>query len=162
MNEKIEFFEAPLLYCVAAITINLLVAVISIEFIMFPQPEDPWYWVGMISVYSTTIMCNIILLVSTMGKVRLTSQGITKSLLNRFRKQELLWENIKDCRLATTANGYCYIIVSDQPIKTTRISESLKDKKHCICWAYNKDSLEYINEHMQTTLESIHQDNHTS
>jgi len=150
MKNKLEFFDSLGLYLVAVLTFDIIALGLLYVFIKFFDPTDPAWWLSVILIYGDAIAMTVGLYPRCMSKIYLTPEGIEKKLFKNLNKQSFIWDEIKDCQIITRPNGYSYIVVSDEPIKRTSFSDSLKNKKHCICFTYNKEALEYINNQLKT------------
>ena len=79
-----------------------------------------------------------------MSKIRLSPDGLRKSVFQKFFKQEFSWNDVQDCRIYVRPNGYAYIIVGTKIIETESFSKIKKDKAHYIYFSHRQEAFDYI------------------
>ena len=147
MKNELKFYTALPLFI---LTTCLLwgMALFNIYFVVISfDATDFWWWIWVILVYGISIALPILIYPRTMSKIHLNETGIKKTVFRKSKEQFIKWEDVRDVQILTQPNGYAYVVISNNQIKSKSFEEVLKEK-NILYFSYNEEALEFINDKM--------------
>lgn len=139
-----EFFDSPAIYIILVLACDIPALCLLYIFIGTFNPLDVLWWIAVFMIYGFAILFTFGYYPLLMSKIRLSPDGLRKSVFQKFFKQEFSWNDVQDCRIYVRPNGYAYIIVGTKIIETESFSKIKKDKAHYIYFSHRQEAFDYI------------------